>query len=79
MERWVLVTKDPVCWRDLAENNELEITVKNKRNHKIKSNDKILIYRSGNHTDIKYLFEVISFEHFYGNYKLILEKKEVFQ
>lgn len=78
MERWVLVTKDPVCWRDLAENNELEITVKNKRNHKIKSNDKILIYRSGNHTDIKYLFEVISFEHFYGNYKLILEKKEVF-
>ncbi|NMC68249.1 MAG: hypothetical protein GYA61_08505 [Spirochaetales bacterium] len=78
MERWVLVTKDLVCWKCLAEKKEVEIKVKNEKGHKIKSNDKVLIYRSGNHRDIKYLFEVISFEPFYGKYKLVLEKMEVF-
>lgn len=76
MERWVLVTKDLVCWKCLAEKKEVEIKVKNEKGHKIKSNDKVLIYRSGNHRDIKYLFEVISFEPFYGKYKLVLEKKK---
>lgn len=57
MERWLWVTKDVICWEKLSEmeiDDELELC----NNQPFKMGDKIIVYRSGNHRDLPYIFEV---------------------
>lgn len=72
IDRWLWVTKDPLCWEKLAEENKLEFCFK----QSFKKRDKIIVYRSGNHRDLSYIFEVKNdSEPLYGKYKTVLHNK----
>ena len=68
----VVGNQGPLCWEKLAEENELEFTL----DESFKKGDKIIIYRSGNHRDLPYIFEVKKdSEPSYGQYKTIFHEK----
>ncbi len=75
MERWLWVTKDVICWEklyDTQKDDELELCT----NQPFKKGDKIIVYRSGNHRDLPYIFEVKKdSESIYGKFKTILYDK----
>lgn len=72
MERWIWVTKEAPCWKELAEEKQIERCF----NQPFKEGDKIIVYRSGNHRDLAYIFEVKNnSELLYEKYKTIFHKK----
>ncbi len=75
VERWLWVTKDVICWEklyDTQKDDEFELCA----NQPFKQGDKIIVYRSGNHRDLPYIFEVKKdSESTYGKFKTILSDK----
>ena len=54
MRTWFLVTKDVLCWQQLAENKEITLTV----DQPVRKGDKVLIYKSSPFNHLRYLFNV---------------------
>ena len=75
VERCLWVTKDVICWEKLYDTHkydELELCT----NQPFKQGDKIIVYRSGNHRDLPYIFDVKNdSEPTYGKFKTILTDK----